>query len=331
MRVGAPGEWPARRRGAAADGESPASLRVMQARFWRLITAPRGVGPGLAAVAAGDAGAAPLGRWIRAADEGEARERLDVYAGMYFFRLHDTLRRDLPKLAAVLGGDGFHNLVVDYLLACPSDRPSLRHAGDQMPGFLRAHPAPGHRLDLVDLARLELARNDAFDAAWAPILDPEVLRVIPARKWPTLRLAPRPDVKVLRLMRSTLSLWRAAEPAPAQSRTASLSTALPADAPALPTDDACATPACPALPPVDPTAAGAVVWRPRLAVRHRAAAPDELAALEAVLAGGSFAEVCAAFADHAAAKEDLLAVAPRACATLWAWISEGLVARVESG
>ena len=44
-----------------------------------------------------------------------AVERLDVYATMYFVRIHDVLRDEYARTAAVLGGEAFHALVTDYL------------------------------------------------------------------------------------------------------------------------------------------------------------------------------------------------------------------------
>jgi hypothetical protein len=265
------------------------SLDRLQRRFWRLITAPTGVAEGLAAAAADDPAAAPLAGWIAARDEEAARERLDVYASMYFFRLLEALESDLPSVAALLGADAFHNLVVDYLLAHPSTDPSLRHAGRRLPAFLGTHAASAARLDLADLARLDLARNDVFDAAHSPALDGQVLAATPPEAWPRLRFRIAPAVRWLRLPDSVVPTWRAL------------------------TDGT-------APPPAGGALAGCVIWRSRVPgqedeVWHREAPLTELAALDAAQAGAPFERVCEIFA---AAEPALLA--------LLRWVADGLLA-----
>ena len=95
-----------------------------------------------------DAARRAVGRAAADVDEmiaGDARlspeARLDIYAEMYFFRIHDVLRDEAPRTAAVLGGAAFHDLVTDYLRACPPNHPSLREAGARLPAFLADAPA----------------------------------------------------------------------------------------------------------------------------------------------------------------------------------------------
>src|SRR6185369_17084555 len=90
--------------------------------------------------------------------------RLDIYAHMYFFRLLEILQGDHPAVAAALGEERFHNLVTDYLVAHPSEDPSVRHASRHLPDFL-SEPW------LSELARLEQARLFCFDAAEAETLE----------------------------------------------------------------------------------------------------------------------------------------------------------------
>src|SRR5262245_58775530 len=128
------------------------SLAALQRRFFRLITAPTGVGEALPHLAAEEPAAAPLNRWISGPDARFAEERLDVYANMYFYRLLDVLLGDYPKVLALVGQANFHNLVTDYVLAHPSENPSLRYVGERFPAFLkkseRAEPWP-HLADLA--------------------------------------------------------------------------------------------------------------------------------------------------------------------------------------
>jgi hypothetical protein len=177
--------------------------------FWDLITAPEGVSPGLEElVRRGRAAAGDLEAMIAGDARLPAAERLDIYANMYFFRLLDCLKEDYPRLLEALGPDRFHNLATDYLLACPSEHPSLRYLGARLPGFLSEHASGREAECLVDLARLEWARADLFDAADAPLLTRDTLSRLSEEQAADLRLCLVPAFRLLRLDHDAPRLWR---------------------------------------------------------------------------------------------------------------------------
>src|SRR4029079_6895773 len=91
----------------------------------------------VAAIAARDAAArAAVDAMVVSDDRLSAVDRLDVYATMYFVRLHDVLRDEFARTAAALGAEAFHTLVSDYVQANPPSHPSLREAGARLPAFL---------------------------------------------------------------------------------------------------------------------------------------------------------------------------------------------------
>jgi hypothetical protein len=283
----------------------PESLDVMQRRFWRLITAPEGVSAGLPEVARDDAAAAPVAGWIAADDEETAQERLEVYANMYFFRLLDALEAEVPRVAQLLGGDAFHDLVVGYLVVHPSTNPSLRHAAAALPDFLARHELARARPDLPDLARLELARNDVFAGPDSSVLDARTLATISPEAWPHLRFRVAPTVRWLSLRSSTVPTWRAlADGSPPPQPSAELS--------------------------------GCVVWRSRAPgtedqVWHRAGSLRELAALDAVASGATFDRVCEIFAtDLPAPPSDAAEAARPAVEALVRWVGDGLLSGVDA-
>src|SRR5205807_1622921 len=53
---------------------------------------------------------------------------------------------------------------------------------------------------LADLARVEWAFIDAFDAPDAPPLDPKTIAAIPEDAWPNARLTLHPSLQLLRLV-----------------------------------------------------------------------------------------------------------------------------------
>jgi hypothetical protein len=137
-----------------------ARLADAQALFHALVTARDDV----AAIAARDAEArAAVDAMVVGDERLSAVERLDLYATMYFVRIHDVLRDEYARSVAVLGGEAFHALVTDYLQACPPAHPSLREAGARLPGFVTGHALAADRPWLAELARLERARLEVFD------------------------------------------------------------------------------------------------------------------------------------------------------------------------
>jgi len=137
-----------------------------------------------------------------------AADRLDIYANMYFFRLLDCLREDFPRLATALGEDRFHNLATDYLLAHPSENPSLRYLGRRLPEFLAAHALARESACLVDLVRLEWTRADLFDAPDAKPLTREDLARLSQEQAGDLELRVVPAFRLLRLGHDAPRLWR---------------------------------------------------------------------------------------------------------------------------
>src|SRR5450755_3058166 len=138
-------------------------LADLEARFYGLVTARDSV-----AVTVGEAGPEAL-RAVEQMVAGDARlpaiARLEIYADMYFVRIHDVLADEYAKTAAALGAAAFHGLVTDYLDACRPEHPSMREVGTRLPAFLAAHPTGTRRPWLAELARLERARLEMVDSA----------------------------------------------------------------------------------------------------------------------------------------------------------------------
>jgi hypothetical protein len=156
-------------------------LADLQERFYALVTAPEGVAKALGEDSLAD---------VIAGDERlDAVARLDIYASMYFYRLLDVLRDAYPRVLAELGDAAFHNLVTDYLLACPPAHPNIVEAGARLPQFLAGHPLGKERPTLAALAWLERARIEVFDGPDAPTLTLDAVRGLPPDEIPSLRLA----------------------------------------------------------------------------------------------------------------------------------------------
>ncbi len=128
-----------------------------------------------------------------------AADQVDVYREQFQMRHLDVLREDFLTLEHALGDDAFEVLATSYLKAFPPRSFSLRDLGAELPRFL-ADTAPWSADPLLaDLARLEWAFVEAFDAPDAPSLDLASVAAIPEDAWPSVRLSLQPSLQRLAL------------------------------------------------------------------------------------------------------------------------------------
>ncbi|MDX5370987.1 MAG: putative DNA-binding domain-containing protein [Pseudomonadaceae bacterium] len=216
---------------------------------------------------------------------------LRIYHNAYRARLLETLRGDYPALHAWLGDDEFDALLRAYLNAHPPSHFSLRWLGRDLAAFLERHLVPEQAAPLAELARLEWAFTLAFDAADASALGLADVAALPAEAWPALRVAAHPSLQRLPCRYNSLALWRAVK----------AGADFPGSQP-LAREELC------------------LVWRQELVCRYRALAADEADALQCMLAGASFAELCAELAASHAERAPALAAG-----WLKQWLQDGLL------
>ncbi len=188
------------------------TLAELQQLFHRLLRAPEGVRAGLEAlVESGELEHPDLSHVIEGDEKLDANARLDLYASMYFYRLRDVLADEYDRVARCIGEVHFHNLITDYLLEHPPSAPSLREAGAALPGFIETHALAAPHPALADLAHLERARFEVFDARDQEVLDRESFMARSAEdpEGFTLRLAEA--TRRLKLHPRALALFREPE------------------------------------------------------------------------------------------------------------------------
>lgn len=115
--------------------------------------------------------------------------RVDVYANAYFYRLLDALGEMFPRLRRLAGDAAFHDLITDYLIACPSTAPDLRRAGDRLAAFLREHALGRDMPFLPHVAVVESALNHALDCPDDVRLTESDLARVPPADWLSLSFA----------------------------------------------------------------------------------------------------------------------------------------------
>lgn len=268
----------------------PSDLNWVERLLYRLITAPSGVGEGLAhEKSLGDSG---LARVIAGDNRLSAEERVDIYANMYFYRILDVLEEDFPATRAVLGSERFHNLVTGYLIEYPPAHFSISHAGDHLANFLCDHPLREEFPFLENLARLERALIDVFHAADARPLDAEQMRALAPEDWPALKLKLHPAHQILDLQWNVATILEAVEQG---------------------------------APPSSPAGQdlSILVWRNRNRVYYRAIDAIERDLLAMISNGTTCADICDAIASNMDAGDAAAAINQR----LESWLRDGILMR----
>jgi hypothetical protein len=252
-------------------------LPDLQARFWNSI----------AAEPARHSYAADFVAMVRGVDQPDRNERIGVYADAYFMRLRDVLAEDYPRVAAILGSERFEELARDYLRLHPSEHPSVRYLGRALADFIARLAMPHY---LADLAALEWARLEVFDAPDETPLTMDVLRGIAPERWAAMRLRPIAALITVRSRWPVHELWAGAAPEA-----------------------------------IAPTATTIRVWRaPDYRVLHAPMDASESGAFQKMLAGDLFAVICQCFADLPE-----LDAACGASALIARWLEDGIIAQVE--
>jgi hypothetical protein len=236
-----------------------------------------------------------------------ATERIHVYQHMYRARLIEALEAQFPRLSRWLGADAFAEVVAAYVTDEPSRHPSLRFIGRRFPDWLAARaPAEARHPALADLARLEWAREDVFDATDQATLTLETIRGWPPERFGEIPLRLVAAHRVLRLARPVATLWDAIGPAAETSEADSL-------------DEAAAAAAT--------TVGGGetlLIWRQGIAVFHRAVDAAEAAALDRIAEGATFGAICEMLS-HARPEQEAVA---QAFTWLSTWTADELLVAI---
>jgi len=240
------------------------------------------------------AGGAHFEREIADGARVSASQRLAIYYGAYRARLVEALATDYPGLQALAGDERFEQLARQYVSEHPSDYRNLRWYGAGFPAFL-AKAAPARRAPaLTEMAAFEWQVGLAFDAADAEPVTGEDIVQVPPHEWPQMRFTPHPSVRRLSLRYNVPALHAAAlgeRSLPRLRRARS--------------------------------AVEWLVWRRELVPRYRSLAKDEARALDTLLRGATFGEICGQLAG---ASEPGL----RAAALLKGWVHEGIICRIDA-
>jgi hypothetical protein len=252
-----------------------------------------------------------------------AEQRLAIYYDAYRLRLLEALASNYPVLRAWIGEEEFETAAIAYLAAHPSRHFSIRWFGHLLPEFLATTPPWQDKTGLAEMAALEWALSEAFDAEDGTIIGIEDMAGIPADAWPDMRLHFHPSAQRLDLRWNVPVIWKAVnQNLDSNKNTASCrgETSATPSAGRERREDVPAVADVPA--PMEHEYPQAwLVWRQGLKTWFRSLSVDEAWALDAAMTGENFAAICEGLCEWIDAQN----VALHAAGLMKQWITDGLV------
>ncbi len=135
--------------------------------------------------------------------------QLEIYREQFWLRHTGSLVEDFPGVGGVIGVASWNRLVEEYLVTFRPESYSLRNLGDRFPAFVGERDWLEERRLASDMARLEWAHVEVFDAEDAPPLAPNRLAAVPDDAWEGARLLLDPGLRVLAFDYPVVPLRRA--------------------------------------------------------------------------------------------------------------------------
>lgn len=229
---------------------------------------------------------------------------INVYNNAYFFRLRDILAEATPALHNVVGASEFTRLASRYFATHPPSSYNVKYLGEHLAHFLSECNEPFHgdmtNIALSDLAALEIARFDVFDAVdGEPALGIDALQKVSPDDWAGARFSFRPGFRIVGTTFDIWNVWAAA--------------------------DAGETPPYPSL-----EAGSLLVYRNEHgAVYHQRLTSEARRLLEAISSGANFETACVAYAGGEIAEESGETM-QEIVMLLGQWLNQGMISAIST-
>jgi hypothetical protein len=141
-----------------------------------------------------------LGAVVLPSKQLSSADRLGIYAHMYYARLLEVMEAEYPTLRRILGPEAFAAACRAYVAKYPSRTRTLGRFSARFPDFLaRTLPRTNRNGLAVDVARIERAMEDVFDAPRAEPMTATEFAAIGAADWHRVRLPVTPAIRLLKL------------------------------------------------------------------------------------------------------------------------------------
>ncbi len=126
-------------------------------------------------------------------------EQIEIYREQFWLRHTGSLIEDFPGICGILGQTDWQRLVESYLASFVPTSFSLRDLGAGLPAHVESCGFLPHRELVRDMALLEWAYIEAFDAPDAPALDVKALESLDDSAWENAKVELTASVQLLRL------------------------------------------------------------------------------------------------------------------------------------
>ncbi|HXG77751.1 MAG TPA: DNA-binding domain-containing protein [Methyloceanibacter sp.] len=230
---------------------------------------------------------------INDSDKENRKVLFGVYRNAYVARLAEILGQDYEQVHAYLGDEAFARLATAYIVANPSDQRSARWFGRHLPDFVRSREDYAKHPEVAELAALEKALADAFDAPDAEPLRIDALATVAPEDWAQLVFDPHPTAIRLSFNTNAAEIWSALA-------------------------NETAPPAPKALPEPQPI----LVWRQEFMSRFRPLSAEEAMMWDEAAKGVRFGVLCEMVATFGGEDDAEL----RAATYLRGWLDTGMLA-----
>lgn len=223
-----------------------------------------------------------------------AEARLSIYENAYRARLIDALANNYPVLQKYLGCEAFNQLGMVYLKSNPSTHRSIRWFGDTLATFLAETIFYAELPYLIELAQFEWALTLAFDAADDPVLKIEDIVVIAPESWPEMQFHIHSSLQRLNLKWNVVQIWQAINNEQIIPEPITTATSVPW-----------------------------ILWRKDLINQFCSMPQEEAWAIDALIKGFNFSEICAGLCQWISEEDAGL----HAASLLKGWIQSGLLSK----
>jgi len=240
-------------------------------------------------------GTSEIEHFVPGSADFDTADRLRIYEYAYGARLIEALSKTYSALQAAIGDKQFAKLIYHYAKEKPPSHFSVRYYGDDLCDFILRHLQGTKAKVLSELARWEWLLAASFDATDMNPLSKDVLVSIAPEQWAQLRFELSPSFHRITLHTNAVQWWRAVSegsPRPERWR---------------------------AVKQVE-----WAIWRTDLKTYFRSLQPDETCAIDCVLQGESFSEMCEKLAEFGHAEN----VSFRAATLLSQWFNDGWIVGV---
>ncbi|MBL4807439.1 MAG: putative DNA-binding domain-containing protein [Rhodobacteraceae bacterium] len=137
-----------------------------------------------------------------------AGKRFDVYRNNVVHSLSEALTAAYPVVEKLVGPKFFKAMANVFVRQFPPRSPLMFLFAPELPSFLESFPPVANLPYLPDVARLELYRRQAYNAADALPIDGAVLAVASPEQLMGARLTLHPTMRILQSNYPVFSIWQ---------------------------------------------------------------------------------------------------------------------------